>query len=241
MRTAQEKRFWLTMILLLGGFTLFLPYIVYKGLYFYEIQLLPDDTLPIRNSKIPETMLEIAWKEFGGTGERIMTPIRFDHYAALFLSLRPPEQSFPPSSETATFAAKLLLFRRYKQALNATEWKRLYAAAFIWVSHHWTIDEALMTILTTSYFGHGIFGIERAAKTYFQKPVNQLGKEEAASLIVILQRPGAFDPWCHPENNLRQVNRLLILLETPPLERLPHTLTPPPENACIKMVSQQQR
>ena len=215
-----------------------LPYLLYKSIYFYDILRLPHDTSPIRNPKIPDVMLEIAWKEFSGTGERSMTPIRFDHYAALFLSIKSPEQSFPSSSGTATFAARLLLFRRYKQALNAAEWKRLYAAAFIWVSHHWTIDEALMTILTASYYGHGIFGIERAAKTYFHKPVNQLEKEEMASLIVILRRPGSFNPWCYPENNLRQVNRLLVSLGTPPIERFPHTLTLPPEDVCLKRVSQ---
>jgi len=239
MGKGKQRRFGFTMVLLLGGFILFLPYIVYKGVYFYEIQLLPDDTSPIINSRIHDTMLEIDWKVFGGKGERIMTPIRFDHYAALFLSIKSPEQSFPSSSGTATFAAKLLLFRRYKHALNAAEWKRLYAAAFIWVSHHWTIDEALMTILTSSYYGHGIFGIERAAKVYFQKPVNQLEKEEMACLVAILQRPGAFDPWCHPDNNLRQVNRLLISLQMPLLEQLPHTLTLPPENACLKKGLQQ--
>ncbi|GAK54607.1 penicillin-binding protein 1A, PBP-1a [Candidatus Moduliflexus flocculans] len=239
MRKGKRKHFWLIMILLMCGIILSLPYLIYKSIYFYEIRHLPDDTSPVRNPKIPETLLDIAWKEFGGIGERIMMPIHFDHYAALFLSIKPPEQSFPSSSETTTLAARLLLFRRYKHAINAAEWKRLYAAAFIWVSHHWTIDEALTTILTASYYGHGIFGIERAAKIYFQKPVNQLEKEEMASLVVILRCPGACNPWCYSENNLRQVNRLFISLEMPPLERLPHTLTPPPENACIKMVSQQ--
>lgn len=238
MGKGKQERFGFTIVFLLGGFILFLPYIVYKGGYFYEIQLLPDDTSPIRNSRIPDTMLEIAWKEFGGAGERIMTPIRFDHYLTLFLSLTPPEKSFPPSSETATLAARRLLLR-HERALRASTWKRRYAAAFIWVSHHWTIDEALMTILTSSYYGHSIFGIERAAKVYFQKPVNQLEKKEMTSLVVILRRPGAFDPWCHPDNNLRQVNRLLISLETFPLEQLPHTLTLPPENACLKKGLQQ--
>ena len=95
MGKCKQKRFGFTMILLFSGFIISLPYIIYKGVYFYEIQLLPDDTSPIRNSRIPDTMLEIAWKVFGGKGERIMTPIRFDHYAALFLSIKSPEQSFP--------------------------------------------------------------------------------------------------------------------------------------------------
>ncbi|HEX5938266.1 MAG TPA: transglycosylase domain-containing protein [Actinomycetota bacterium] len=66
------------------------------------------------------------------------------------------------------------------------------------VERAFTKDEILARYLNTVYFGHGAYGIEAAARTYFGVPARRLTLPQSATLAGILTAPEAYDPIDHP-------------------------------------------
>ena len=62
-------------------------------------------------------------------------------------------------------------------------------------------DQILANYLNTVYFGHGAYGIQAAAETYFGKPASQLTALESASLAGVLHAPDLYDPINRPSDN----------------------------------------
>ncbi|HLS49864.1 MAG TPA: biosynthetic peptidoglycan transglycosylase, partial [Actinomycetaceae bacterium] len=62
-----------------------------------------------------------------------------------------------------------------------------------------TKDEILGNYLNTIYFGRGAYGIEAAARNYFDKPAAELTLSESALLAGIIPAPSAWDPASNPE------------------------------------------
>nr|WP_245557425.1 transglycosylase domain-containing protein [Corynebacterium terpenotabidum] len=63
------------------------------------------------------------------------------------------------------------------------------------MSREWTKDEILEAYLNTIYFGRNAYGINAAAKAYFNKEVKDLTVEEGAVIAATIQRPSQLDPW----------------------------------------------
>lgn len=74
-------------------------------------------------------------------------------------------------------------FRKYQEVAMA-----------IAVDRQYTKDEILDMYLNSVYYGEGAFGIDEAAKTYFNKPANDLTLAESSMLIGVLPAPGAYSP-----------------------------------------------
>ncbi|WP_105619386.1 transglycosylase domain-containing protein [Vallitalea okinawensis] len=62
-------------------------------------------------------------------------------------------------------------------------------------------DIILENYLNTLNLGHGAFGVQAAAKTYFGKDVSELTAAECAVLAAIAPNPTKYDPARNPENN----------------------------------------
>ncbi len=62
-------------------------------------------------------------------------------------------------------------------------------------------DQILEKYLNTVYFGHGAYGVEAAARTYFGKHASQLNILESASLAGVLHAPELYDPIDRPSDN----------------------------------------
>ncbi len=62
------------------------------------------------------------------------------------------------------------------------------------IEQQYTKDEILDLYLNSVYYGEGAFGIEAAAKTYFNKSAADLDLAESAMLIGILPAPSAYSP-----------------------------------------------
>jgi penicillin-binding protein 1A len=62
-------------------------------------------------------------------------------------------------------------------------------------------DAILAQYLNTVYFGHGAYGVEAAAETYFGKHASQLTVLESASLAGVLHAPELYDPIDRPYDN----------------------------------------
>lgn len=64
----------------------------------------------------------------------------------------------------------------------------------------YTKDEILGKYLNLMFFGHGAYGIEAAAQTYYGKPSKMLNIEESALLIGMLQATSMYDPYQNPDS-----------------------------------------
>ena len=73
-------------------------------------------------------------------------------------------------------------------------------------------DEILELYLNTIYFGHGAYGIRDAAKTYFNKSVQDLTLSECAMLSGLPQAPSAYDPIDHPQEGKKRMITVLALM-----------------------------
>ncbi|MCB0349353.1 MAG: transglycosylase domain-containing protein, partial [Bdellovibrionales bacterium] len=60
-------------------------------------------------------------------------------------------------------------------------------------------EEILYLYLNQIYLGHGSYGVELAARTYFKKSVDQLDLKECAMLAGLPQAPSRYSPVIHPK------------------------------------------
>ncbi len=80
------------------------------------------------------------------------------------------------------------LERKLKEAVLALELERRYSK-----------DRILEMYLNQVYFGHGAYGVEAAARTYFGKSVTELNVREAALLAGLPRAPSTYSPFERPE------------------------------------------
>jgi penicillin-binding protein 1A len=78
------------------------------------------------------------------------------------------------------------LERKVKEAVLALELERRY-----------TKDRILEMYLNQVYFGHGAYGVEAAARTYFGKSVSELNVREAALIAGLPRAPSTYSPFEH--------------------------------------------
>jgi penicillin-binding protein 1A len=78
------------------------------------------------------------------------------------------------------------LERKLKEAVLALELERRY-----------TKDRILEMYLNQVYFGHGAYGVEAAARTYFGKSVSELSVREAALIAGLPRAPTTYSPFEH--------------------------------------------
>ena len=77
--------------------------------------------------------------------------------------------------------------------------RKVREAALAWqLEQRWTKDRILVAYLNTIYFGNGAYGIQQAARTYFNKGATHLQLHEAALLAGLPADPFRYDPVRHP-------------------------------------------
>jgi penicillin-binding protein 1A len=80
------------------------------------------------------------------------------------------------------------LERKLKEAVLALELERRYSK-----------DRILEMYLNQVYFGHGAYGVEAAARTYFGKSVSELNVRESALLAGLPRAPSSYSPFDHAD------------------------------------------
>ncbi|WP_280189973.1 penicillin-binding protein 1A [Delftia sp. PS-11] len=90
------------------------------------------------------------------------------------------------------------LNRKLKEAITAFKIEALY-----------TKDEILETYLNTVPFLYNAFGIEMAARTYFDKPAARLTVLESATLVGMLKGTSYYNPVLNPDRALHRRNTVL--------------------------------
>lgn len=77
------------------------------------------------------------------------------------------------------------------------------------IEHKYSKDKILESYLNNVYFGRGNYGIETAAKGYFQKDIKDLTLSETAFLAAIPNNPSKYDPINNKSNTLERRNLIL--------------------------------
>lgn len=96
---------------------------------------------------------------------------------------------------------KKTLTRKIKEAITAIQIERTY-----------TKSEILEMYLNQIYFGHGVWGIEAAAREYYDKRAEDLTLDEAATLVGLLRLPAYYSPINHPDRARSRRNLVLRLM-----------------------------
>ena len=90
--------------------------------------------------------------------------------------------------------------------------RKLKEAALAWQLEGrwgWSKQRILTAYLNTIYFGNGAYGIEQAARTYFDHDAKPMTLAEAALLAGIPQDPSQYDPVTNPEGARERRNLVL--------------------------------
>lgn len=88
--------------------------------------------------------------------------------------------------------------RKVKEALLAVEIEKRYSK-----------DKILELYFNQVYFGHGAYGVEAAAQTYFKKSVGDLTLAECAMLAGLPSAPNRFSPIVDPDRARRRRDHVL--------------------------------
>jgi len=94
--------------------------------------------------------------------------------------------------------AEKSLIRKVREVLLALEIEKYYSKAKI-----------LELYLNLVYFGHGAYGVEAAAQTYFHKSVSDLTLPESAMLAGLPSAPNRFSPITDPSRARRRRDHVL--------------------------------
>jgi penicillin-binding protein 1A len=98
----------------------------------------------------------------------------------------------------ASIGTEVSLTRKLREAITAVQIEKTY-----------TKSEILLLYINQVYFGRGAYGIEAAARTYFDKSSSELTLDECATLVAALKSPSAYNPVDHPEECLQRRNLVL--------------------------------
>lgn len=79
----------------------------------------------------------------------------------------------------------------------------------IWVEDQLTKDEILTRYANAVYMGNLAYGVEAAARTYFNVSAAELNVQQSALLVAMLKAPSLYDPFVHPEAALDRRNLVI--------------------------------
>jgi 1A family penicillin-binding protein len=102
------------------------------------------------------------------------------------------------TAKTIFLSNERTLIRKLKELFYAFELERSYSK-----------DEILTLYCNTIYFGHGAYGLEVAARTFFNRNARDLSIEQAALLAGLPNAPSLYDPYINPEAAKERQARVL--------------------------------
>ncbi len=82
----------------------------------------------------------------------------------------------------------------------------------LWLEHKFTKDQILALYLNRVYLGAGTFGVDAAARRYFDKPAAEVNLYEAALLAGLLKAPSRYNPARHQDRAARRTSQVLAAM-----------------------------
>lgn len=101
-------------------------------------------------------------------------------------------------SKTLFLSRERTLERKIKEAILAIRMELIF-----------TKDEILQMYLNQIYYGHGTYGVEAAARTYFGKHVQDLTLEECAMIASLPKAPNYYSPYRNPDKAAKRRNHAI--------------------------------
>ncbi|MEM7617009.1 MAG: PBP1A family penicillin-binding protein, partial [Pseudomonadota bacterium] len=80
----------------------------------------------------------------------------------------------------------------------------------IWLERKYSKEDIFAFYLNKVYFGSGNYGVDSAARFYFDKPVTEVNLYEAAMLAGLLKAPSKYSPTSNPKLAENRTNQILI-------------------------------
>lgn len=102
------------------------------------------------------------------------------------------------------------LFLTNEQTFTRKIQELLYSAR---LEMQYSKKDILEGYLNTVYFGHGVYGVNAAAKYFFNKSLDELTIAETAMLIGIPNGPSLYSPFLHKDNAIQREHLILDVLE----------------------------
>ena len=101
-------------------------------------------------------------------------------------------------AKTLFLSSEKKILRKIKEALLSIQLERRY-----------TKDEILALYLNQVYFGSGAYGVQSAAKIFFDKTVSELRLDECALIAGMPKAPSRYSPLVNPDLAIRRRNIVL--------------------------------
>lgn len=79
----------------------------------------------------------------------------------------------------------------------------------VWLESKYSKEEILTAYLNRVYLGAGTFGVDAAARTYFDKPATQLNLRESAIIVGLLKAPSRYAPTASEDKALQRASVVL--------------------------------
>ncbi|MBO8126834.1 MAG: penicillin-binding protein 1A [Firmicutes bacterium] len=173
-------------------------------------KLYKENRIPVSIDEIPDDL------------QKAVIAIEDDHFyehhginflsiaRAIYVDLKEGRKAQGASTITMQLArnAFLSLDKSFSRKIKEVIWT-------IQIERKFTKDEILERYLNEIYMGHGAYGVEAAAQTYFGKHVSDLTLAESALLAGIIQIPGVHSPYIDMDAAYRRravvLNRMLEL------------------------------
>ena len=115
-------------------------------------------------------------------------------------------------SKTLFLSSERSLERKIREAILSVRMELVFSK-----------DEILEMYLNNIYYGHGSYGVEAAARTYFGKHVQDLTLDQCATLAALPKAPNNYSPYRYPERARKRrehvLNRMEILGNITPQEK----------------------
>ncbi|NPC54545.1 penicillin-binding protein 1A [Caenimonas soli] len=131
--------------------------------------------------------------DFRRTGAAVLATLSGDRQGGSTITQQLARNMYPEE-----IGRSLSVTRKIKEAITALKIESVY-----------TKDEILETYLNTVPFLYNAFGIEMAARTYFDKTADKLDVLESATLIGMLKGTSYYNPVLNPERALGRRNLVL--------------------------------
>ncbi len=114
------------------------------------------------------------------------------------------------STITQQLAKNLYKLKVKKESTRGTVIRKIREwITAVQIEKTYTKREILEMYFNTSYFGHGAYGLNVAARVYFNKSVKDLSVSDAGVLISLLKSSVRYDPFDKYDNSFRRRNLVM--------------------------------
>ncbi|MEZ4502360.1 MAG: transglycosylase domain-containing protein [Dehalococcoidia bacterium] len=186
-----------------------------------------DARAPVGGTVVRAADGTVLWRD---EHEGLRIPVSLERVAPIMrrATIAAEDERFErhPGVDPIAMARALLVDRGASGASTITQQlaRRLYldggSGPLVWRKAHEALialqleartskDELLEAYLNDVYYGHGAYGVEAAAQTYFGVSAADLDVAQAALMAGLVQRPADLDPFANPEGALSRRDYVL--------------------------------